>query len=66
MSDKFKPQDRYRLYLFNTITGERVDALAKNHSILSLAEARKGVKTFSGNFSAKGLIEGWVYRYEKM
>ena len=60
MSDRWKAPDRYRLYLFNLKTGERKEALAKNHSLLSLAEAKSLVKIF-GNSS-----DYWVYLYEKI
>jgi len=60
MSGKWKAPDRYRLYLYNPKTGERQEALAKNHSILSLTEAKRLVKIFGTS------SDYWVYRYEKM
>jgi hypothetical protein len=62
--DKFKPKTRYRLYLFNTITKERQEALAKHSTQLSLAEAKRviaNILSFDGPDP-----NGWVYKYEEM
>ena len=62
--DRFKPEPRYKLYLFNIETGERQEPMAKHSTQLSLSEA-KNACILSQDFAIKNDVK-WVYKYEVM